>query len=189
MNNLIGPGVVIDISARAEQDPDTQVEIDDLLQWEEKHGQIPEGAIVLMNSGWDKYWPNKTAVFGSSTPNDSSTFHFPGFSPSTARWIIDNRKYINAIGVDTPSIDFGRSRDFQTHVTVFGANIVGLENVANLDKVPVTGATVFAIPVKIRDGSGGPLRIFAMLNDVNRAGISQPEILCMVVTFIALLLI
>ncbi|XP_064596364.1 isatin hydrolase-like [Liolophura sinensis] len=169
LTRFIGPGVVIDISARAQQNPDAQVEVADLLKWEEDHGKIPERAMVLMNSGWSQRWPNKTLVFGSRTPDDSSTFHFPGFSPKASQWLVDNRKHINAIGVDTPSVDYGQSRDFETHVITAGASLVCLENIAHLDKIPVKGATINAIPMKIRDGSGAPVRMFAIMNNVNAA--------------------
>ena len=73
---------------------------------------------------------------------------------------IKNRK-INAVGLDTPSIDYGQSTHYGSHVILFEANIPAFENVANLDKLPATGATVFALPMKIKGGSGSPLRIIA----------------------------
>jgi len=84
--------------------------------------------------------------------------HFPGLDPEAARWLVDNRS-IAALGIDTPSVDYGQSTDFGTHVVLYGANIPGFENVAHMEELPATGSFVVALPMKIAGGSGGPLRI------------------------------
>ena len=115
-----------------------------------------------MYSGWGKFWGDRKKYFGTDQPGDTSNLHFPGFSKQAAEFLVKERK-INAAGVDTPSIDHGPSRDFIAHQIFCGANTPIFENVASLDRLPAKGATLFAIPMKIKGGSGGPLRIFALL--------------------------
>ena len=95
-------------------------------------------------------------------PAAVAKLHFPGLHPDAARWLVANRQ-INAIGLDTPSIDYGQSTLFESHRILFEKNIPAFENVANLDQLPVKGFTVIALPMKIKGGSGGPVRIIAML--------------------------
>ncbi|KAK3109096.1 hypothetical protein FSP39_022919 [Pinctada imbricata] len=165
MDKLYGPGVIISVVAKARENPDYQVMINDIRNWEEEHGRIPNGAAIIMNSGWHKKYPNKEEVFNSTTPNDPSTFHFPGWHENTTQWLVTNRNP-NLIGVDTPSTDYGQSKTFPTHVILGGNNIPGLENVANLDAIPASGTVIFAAVVKLEDGSGGPARIFAVSGDM-----------------------
>ena len=115
-----------------------------------------------MYSGWGKYWGNRKQYFGTDEPGDVANLHFPGFSKEAAEFLIKQRG-VKAVGVDTPSIDHGPSRDFIVHQILGGANVPIFENVAALDRLPAKGATIFAIPMKIKGGSGAPLRIFAQL--------------------------
>ncbi|XP_071954156.1 isatin hydrolase-like [Antedon mediterranea] len=176
-SHLVGPGVKVDISSKASMDPDAQVEINDIMAWEEENGRIPDGAIVMMFSGWGKFYPNRTAYFGSdrndsyTDENDVSLLNFPGFSTPAAEWLVENRNIVG-VGVDTSSLDFGQSTNFSSHVVFFEQNIFGLENVANLDKMPTTGSTIYALPMKIKDGSGAPVRIIAIVNDDVINGVS-----------------
>ncbi|XP_055888990.1 isatin hydrolase-like isoform X2 [Biomphalaria glabrata] len=162
-DRLVGPGVVIDIRDRVVNDPDYRLQISDIESWESVHGTIPKGAVVFMWSGWDSRYPDKTATFNSETPDDTSTFHFPGFHPEAVRWLIDNRS-IGMVGVDTPSTDYGQSVDFEVHQIISKANVLGLENVNNLMKLPATGSTIVVAPIKVVDGSGVPIRLLALLN-------------------------
>ena len=130
--------------------------------WETRNGPIPHGAVVLMLTGWGQGWPDKTRYLGSATPSDPTTLHFPGFSREAAEFLV-NERHIDGIGIDTPSIDYGPSQDFIVHQIINGANCYGLENVANLEKVPSKGAIVMALPIKIKGGTGGPVRIIAIL--------------------------
>lgn len=165
LDKLIGPGVIVDISHRANRDRSAEVNVEDILRWEEDHGKIPQGAFVIMKSGWFRKYPDATQIFGVDVNRFPSTdFRFPGISPAAAQWLIDNRD-INGVGGDTPSPDRGGGSHFRTHRTILGANKVILENVANLDKVPPSGATIYALPINMHRGSGGPIRIFATLND------------------------
>ncbi len=162
LSSLIGPAVVVDVSDRASAD--YLISVEDLTGWEAAHGRIPDGAILLVNTGWGKHYGDRTAYLGTDLdgPEAVPALHFPGFSPEVAQWLVDNRK-IDAFGLDTPSVDYGQSSDYRVHVIMYGANIPGFENVANLGELPATGSYVVALPMKIKDGSGGPLRIVAFV--------------------------
>jgi len=162
VQQLIGPAVVIDVRAQAAKDADYRLSVADLEAWEKQHGRIPKGALVLMLSGWGERWPDKKRYLGTDQPGDVEHLHFPGFSREAAEFLVSQRD-IDAIGVDTPSMDYGPSKDFIVHQIINGADKPGLENVANLDKLPATGATLIALPMKIAKGSGGPARIIALL--------------------------
>jgi len=159
---LVAPAAVVDVRDAVAKDRDYRLSAEDLKTWESRHGRIPIGAIVLMHSGWGRYWPDKVKYFGSATPGDPETLHFPGFSKEAAEFLVMERK-IDGVGIDTPSIDHGPSRDFIVHQVLNGANVYGLENVASLERLPATGATVIALPMKIKGGTGGPVRIIAIL--------------------------
>lgn len=162
LGKTIGPGVVIDLRRKAEADPNYQLQVVDVHTWEKRHGKIPRGAIVLMNSGWGRFWGDRRRYFGTDQPGDVTNLRFPGFSKEAVEFLLRERK-VNAVGTDTPSIDHGPSRDFIVHQLLGGANIPIFENVANLGRLPPKGSTIFAIPMKIQGGSGAPLRIFALL--------------------------
>lgn len=164
VDRLMGPGVVVDVSDKCAADRDYQVQPSDFQAWERRNGRIPKGAIVLLRTGFGKYWPDRVKYMGTDERGADAVakLHFPGLHPEAAAWIAKNRQ-IHAIGLDTPSIDFGQSTHFQSHVTLFENNIPALENVANLDKLPVKGSWVIALPVKVKGGSGGPVRIVAFL--------------------------
>ena len=162
LSKLIGPASVVDVSDRATAD--YLVSIGDLTAWESAHGQIPDGAILLVRTGWDDRYADRTAYLGTDLigPQAVPQLHFPGLAPEAAQWLVDNRS-IAAFGLDTPSIDYGQSPDFRVHVILLAENIPGFENVANLAALPPTGAFVVALPMKIEGGSGGPLRIVAFV--------------------------
>lgn len=163
--HLIGPGIVVDVEQACAIDRDYQVQVDDFLAWEREHGPTPNGAIVLVHTGFGKYWPDRTRYMGTNArgPEAVPDLHFPGLHPDAARWLTAPERGIRAIGLDTPSIDHGPSTGFESHVMLFSHNVPAFENVANLDELPPTGFTVVALPMKIRGGSGGPLRIIAIV--------------------------
>jgi kynurenine formamidase len=158
----IGPLVVVDAREKASADRDYRLQVADLTAWETAHGRIPAGAIVVMFSGWGKFWGDALQYLGTDKPGDTANLHFPGFSKEAAEFLARARD-IKAIGVDTASVDFGPSTDFIVHRIVNGANKPAFENIANLDRVPAAGATLIALPMKIGGGSGGPTRIIALL--------------------------
>jgi kynurenine formamidase len=161
VEQLIGPAVVIDIRAQAAADRDYRLTLQDLRAWEEKHGAVPAGAIVLLRTGWGERWPDRKRYLGDDKPGDASNLHFPSYGAEAARALLDRK--VGALGVDTASIDHGPSKDFIVHQIVTAANVPGLENVANLGDLPPTGAWVIALPMKIAGGSGGPVRIVALV--------------------------
>lgn len=164
LEKLIGSAIVVDVSQKALQDRDYLLSSEDFQAWEQKHGQIPDKAIVLLRFGYGQFWPDRMKYLGTDKtgPEAVPELHFPGLHPDAAKWLVDNRN-INAIGLDTPSIDYGQSKLFETHRNLYENNIPAFENVANLEQLPETGAYVFALPMKIKGGSGGPLRIVALL--------------------------
>lgn len=166
LEQLIGPAVVVDVSEAALADPDYQVSVADFEAWEATHGQLEEGAIVLLRTGYGAYWPDAERYMGTSARGDSAValLHFPGLAPAAARWLVEHRA-IHAIGLDTPSIDYGQSTLYESHQVLFEQNIPAFENVANLDQLPARGAFVVALPMKIQGGSGAPLRIVALIPD------------------------
>jgi kynurenine formamidase len=162
VERLVGPAVVVDVRDSCAARADYQLRRRDLESWEDRHGRIPDGAIVLMRSGWGARWPDRMRYFGGARWDSGSGYHFPGYSREAAEFLTRERR-VDAVGLDTPSLDHGPSRDFIAHRTFAAANVAGLENVANLDRLPERGATVIALPVKIGAGTGGPVRIVAIL--------------------------
>ena len=163
LENVIGNAIVVDISEKALKNRDYLITVSDLENWERTNEQnIPDAAIVLFRTGYGQYYPDRMKTFGTDQKGADAVplLHFPGIDPAAAEWLTTNRK-IKAVGIDTPSIDFGQSKDFKTHQVLLGKNIPAFENVANLDKLPVKGAYIIALPMKIKNGSGGPLRIIA----------------------------
>lgn len=166
LQQLIGTAVVIDISRQAAADRNYQLSVADILAWEAKHGNIPDHSIVLINTGSAKFYADQKKYMGTTKRGEAGVkaLSFPGIHPKAAEFITTQRK-IKAVGLDTPSLDYGKSTKFATHVTLFKHNIPGFENVANIDSLPATGAMVVALPMKIQGGSGGPLRIVAFVPD------------------------
>lgn len=163
LENLMGNGVKIDVSALALKNPDYLIKIEDLKRWESENGVIPRGSIVLLETGFGKFYPDKKNYLGTANRGSEAVkeLHFPGLAPEAATWLITNRN-IKAVGIDTASIDYGQSQDFATHVALMTQNVPAFENVANLEKLPATGFQIIALPMKIKGGSGGPLRIIAL---------------------------
>ena len=162
IERLIGPAVVVDVSDSCAVTVDYRLRVEDLTGWEQRHGRIPDGAIVLMRAGWGTRWPDRKRYFATETPQDPLTLHFPGFSREAAEFLTRERR-VDAVGLDTPSLDHGPSRDFIAHQIFAAADVPGLENVANLELLPERGATLIALPMKIAGGTGGPARVVALL--------------------------
>ncbi len=164
LERLIGEGVVVDVTEACASSRDYQIGVDDLRAWEEKHGRVLADVIVLLRTGYGRYWPDRQQYLGTETkgPAAVAELHFPGLAPDAARWLVEHRA-VKAVGIDTASIDYGQSTQFASHVTLFEHNVPVLENVANLDQLPLTGMTIIALPMKIAGGSGGPTRIVAIV--------------------------
>ena len=162
LGRLVAPAVVIDVARKAATDPDYLLSVADVEAFEIAYGVIPEGTIVLLRTGWGQRWGDRLRYLGDDTPGDASNLHFPSFGEEAARLLVQQRG-VAALGVDTASIDRGASSDFRVHQVAAAADVPGFENVANLDSVPPVGAWVIALPMKIAGGSGGPLRIAALV--------------------------
>jgi len=164
LERLMGSAIVIDVQAQAAQDRDYLISTNDIAAWEAEHGAIPDGSIVLFRTGFGAFWPDREAYMGTAERGAEAValLHFPGIDPAAATFLATERT-IKAVGIDTPSIDRGQSTLFETHQNLFKMNIPAFENVANLDRLPLTGAYVIALPMKIEGGSGGPLRMVGIV--------------------------
>jgi len=166
LENLTGDAIVMDVSSKALTNPDYLITVDDIQAWEKTNGVIADNSILLFRTGYGSFYPDAKKYLGTDERGNDAVakLHFPGIHPDAAEWITKNRK-IKAVGIDVASIDYGQSKDFKTHQIIYGANIPGFENIANMDKLPVKGAYIVALPMKIKGGSGGPLRIIAWLKN------------------------
>ncbi|HEX4951512.1 MAG TPA: cyclase family protein [Blastocatellia bacterium] len=162
LTKLISPAIVINITDACSKNADYLLSVEDITKWESEHARIPDDSIVLIHTGWGRFWGDKKQYLGTDVAGDVGNLHFPGISKEAARLLTEQRR-IDAIGIDTASIDHGPSKDFIAHQILNGANIYALENVANLERLPAKGATVIALPMKIKGGTGGPARIIALL--------------------------
>ena len=163
VTHLISPAVVVDVTERCAKNPDYLVSADDIIRWEAAHEHIAEGTIVLIRTGWGKYWPDAKRYLGTDEHGTAAVakLHFPGIGADAARLLVSRKAA--GVGIDTASVDYGQSKDFQTHRILYAQNIYGLENVANLERLPPRGALLIALPMKIKGGTGGPVRIVAVL--------------------------
>lgn len=162
LRDLVGNAVIIDISEKAASDRNYLLTADDVLAFEEQHGVIRKGDIVLLRTDWSQYWPDALSYLGDDTPGDASKLEFPSYGEDAARLLIEERE-VAVLGVDTASTDYGKSADFIVHRIAAARNVSNLENLTNLDQLPPTGAIVIALPMKIEGGSGGPARVIALV--------------------------
>lgn len=162
LENLILPAVVIDISAQAAADRNYRLSVSDISAFEATHGQIPVGSAVLLFTNWDQYWPDAKNYLGDDTPGDASNLSFPSFGAEATALLVKKRG-VKMIGLDTASIDYGKSTDFPVHQIVAEANIPALENLTNLAALPPVGSQIIALPMKVKGGSGAPVRVAAIL--------------------------
>jgi kynurenine formamidase len=163
LDRLMGDAVVVDVQAGADSSADYRIDVNALDAWERKNGEIPAGVIVLFRTGWSRRWPDRAKYLGTSRTGAGAVadLHFPGIDSAAAKLLVERR--VGAVGIDTPSIDYGQTSTYPAHQVLFAANVPAFENVANLDQLPETGSFVVALPMKIRGGSGGPLRIVALV--------------------------
>jgi kynurenine formamidase len=162
LTSLIAPAIVIDVTASADEDRNYRVSAADVAAFEEVHGLIPEGSIVLARTGWSRFWPDAMTYLGDDTPGDATKLQFPGFGADAVRVLAEDRG-VAMIGIDTASIDYGKSQDFMAHRVGAAENVANLENLTNLGELPATGSFVMALPMKIEGGSGGPVRVVALV--------------------------
>lgn len=158
VERLYRPGICIDLAQKAAQDADYRVTEQDIRTFESAHGQVPAGSIVLIATGWDRFWPDRARYMNEK----AGVKHFPGFSPEAVRYLAKDRR-VAGIGIDTPSIDYGPSTSFDAHKVSLALNVFHIENAAHLTALPATGFTVIVAPMNIAGGSGAPARVFAIL--------------------------
>lgn len=164
LQQLIAPAVVIDVTAQAGADRDYRLTPQDVQEFERQHGQIAAGTIVLLRTGWSRHWPDVRAYMGDDTPGDASNLSFPGYGADAATLLVRERR-VGVLGIDSASIDYGRSTDFLVHRIAAEENVPALENLTSLNQLPPIGAIVIALPMKIEGGSGGPLRAVALVRE------------------------
>jgi kynurenine formamidase len=158
VKQLFGPAAVMDVRTESGKDADYQLSAARIEEWEKRHGRIPEGAIVLLRTGWASRWPDAQKYRNQDA---KGKMHFPGFSAEATKLLIERRA--SGLGCDTLSVDYGASNDYSVHHLALGAGLYHLENLADLSELPETGAFLVVAPIKLEGGSGGPVRVFAIL--------------------------
>ncbi len=161
LHQLIAPAAIIDVIEKTIRNHDYRLTADDVREWESRNGLIEPGTIVLLRTGWARLYPNRKVYFGDDTPGATDSLHFPSYGESAARLLVDERQ-VAALGVDTASIDYGQSKDFIVHQIANGLNVPGLENLGNMEGLPER-LWIIALPMKIEKGSGGPVRVVAVV--------------------------
>ncbi len=155
---LVGPAVVVDVRSRAPAEPDYRLTAAGILAWEEDHGRVPAGAIVLARTGWEARWPDEQRY---RNQDEAGVMHFPGFSVEAAKLLIE--RGASGLGIDSLSVDYGASKNFEVHRHSHAAELYHLENLANLGRLRANGAVLVVAPIKLEGGSGGPVRVFVFL--------------------------
>ncbi len=155
---LFGPAVVIDVAENVKDDVDYRLTVKRIERWERQHGRIPKNAIVLLRTGWSKRWPDEERYRNMGR---GGNMRFPGYSVEAVKLLIERK--VSGLGIDTMSVDYGRSKDFEVHKLSHGAGLYHLENLADLSDLPESGAYLVVAPIKLEGGSGGPVRVFALL--------------------------
>lgn len=158
IQKFFGPAVVIDVRDKVARNSDYRFSVADIQAWEARYGRIAPGSIVMLRTGWASRWPDQTRYRNMDAKR---VMHFPGYSVAAAKFLI--ARHVSGLCIDTLSIDYGPSVHFPVHHTTLPAGLFHVENIANLDKLPPTGAFVIAAPIKLQGGSGGPVRVFAIL--------------------------
>ncbi|MGA3053137.1 MAG: cyclase family protein [Candidatus Korobacteraceae bacterium] len=159
VERLVRPLVVLDVRSKVRSNPDYEIGVQDIADWESAHGEIPAGAVVMAYTGWDERWNSQKEFHNVGSDHLS---HYPGFSLEVAKFLVKTRSVVG-LGIDTMSVDIGASTTFPVHLFTSNQSVYHLENVANLGLVPPSGATVVVAPIKLEGGSGGPARVLALV--------------------------
>jgi kynurenine formamidase len=164
LERFFGEAYVVDVVMKADSNPDYQVTTADIQEAEGTQGRIPDGSILLLRTAFSLRWPDAGRYLGTAQRGAGAVkqLHFPGLHPDAARWLVANRQ-VKAVGIDTASIDFGQSPLYESHRVLYERNVPAFENLTNLNRLPVRGAYVVALPMKIGGGSGAPLRAVAVI--------------------------
>ncbi len=158
--HLVRPLAIIDVRQQVRHNADYAVLVQDVAAWEDAHGMIPSGAVVVAHTGWDQRW---TSPQDFRNQQSDGLTHYPGFSLEAAKLLVMNRDVVG-LGIDTMSVDIGATTTYPVHLFTSKENVYHLENVANLSLVPLSGATIVVAPIKLENGSGGPVRLLALVD-------------------------
>ena len=163
LDQLVGSALVVDVTRQSASQPDYQVTTADFDEWQRTNGEIGAGSIVLIRTGYSTRWPDAARYLGTAERGADAVakLHFPGLHPDAARWLV--ARQIKAVGLDTASIDYGQSKLFESHRILYERDIPAFENLTNLERLPARGATIVALPMKIKGGTGAPLRAMAIV--------------------------
>jgi len=166
VDQIIGEAIVVDVKVKVEADPDYLVTVEDILDWEKANGTIPDDSIILFNTGLANVWPDKIKYTGTDKKGNEGVAELktPGIHSEAATFLAKERR-IKAVGIDSTSFDNSRQSDRRSHRILFENDIPGIENIANLDELPAKGAYLFGLPMKIKGGSGAPIRVIAFVPD------------------------
>jgi kynurenine formamidase len=164
LDQLVGDAMVVDVTSACEHQPDYRVTLDDFTAWERTNGELPASSIVLIRTGYSRFWPDAARYLGTAERGDAAVakLHFPGLHPDAAKWLAETR-HVKAVGLDTASIDFGQSTMYEAHRVLYERDVPAFENLTNLDRLPPRGAFLVALPMKIKGGTGAPLRAMAIV--------------------------
>lgn len=158
LRDIVVPAVVIDVKDKVAGNPDYRLNATDVKAWEARNGRIPSGSLVILNTGWHKRFVDPKAYVNM---DENNVMHFPGYHPDSAAVFIERN--VVGVGIDTMSLDFGAATEFTFHTSMLGAGKYQIENMANLDALPMTGSTVIVGVLPVRDGSQAQARILALL--------------------------
>jgi kynurenine formamidase len=164
LDRLVGEAVVVDVTSQCANQPDYRVTVDDFTGWERTNGEIPPSGIVLIRTGYSRFWPDAARYLGTAERGDAAVakLHFPGLHQDAATWLAETKR-LKAVGLDTASIDYGQSATYDSHRVLYERDVPAFENLTNLDRLPPRGALLVALPMKIKGGTGAPLRAIAIV--------------------------
>lgn len=190
LDNFIDrPIAVIDVVVQSDAARDYEASVEDIKQWEESNGQIPDRAVVLVMTGWARFWPKKLEYFGTES-SDPALVHFPGIHPDAAQWLTEHRNIVG-IGIDSPSIDHGQTKGYKSHQIFANKNIYHLENIAKtIHKLPPIGAKLTTLPLKIEGASGTPVTVIAYIDsETSISAQCQHSVSLLLLVFVTLIYI
>lgn len=165
LERLIAPARVVDLRTQVGDNADYLITAADLEAHERRHGPIDQGTFVVIHTGWARRWGDPS-YFGAQTAGAKTTLHFPSLGVEAAQLLVSRR--VAAVAVDVPSTDLGAADGFPVHGVFGPAGIPAVENLADPAQLPVTGATLIALTPKVVGGSGGPVRVVAMIQTERR---------------------
>lgn len=157
--SLINPAVVIDIRNKTANNADYVIGIQDILAWEQHHGRIAHGSLVLFYTGWQERWPSPDQFINADTDGE---LHFPGIGGDTTQFLLEKRN-IAGVGIDTHGADPGLDEEYATNMQILKRNGIVLECLGNLDKLPPKGSTLVIGLLKLKAGSGSPVSVLAFI--------------------------